>query len=117
MAKKHKYTTGKDLRDAAKAVVVAVQRAWKAREDKLTRVLELTDAVDLLMLELQLGQEINAFGRWAEFEAVARLVQEVSQQSGGWLRSLRSKGQSAQASPPGQRASTLSSRSAHEATP
>lgn len=116
MAKRHKYTTGIDLRAAAKAVVVAVRRAWKERDDKTARVVELTDAVDLLLLELQLGKDVNAFGRWPEFEAVARLAQGLSQQSGGWLRSLRSTSQNAQASSPGQRAQTLSSRSAHEAT-
>src|SRR5687768_12927544 len=74
MARRHKYTTGLDLRAAAKAVVVAVLRAWREQDNKLLRVRLVVEAVELLELELQLGKEVDAFGAWAEFEAVARLV-------------------------------------------
>jgi len=120
MARRHKYTTGADLRAAAKCVVVGTLRVWRSREEKVELARELVAAVDLLKLELQLGAEIQAFGRWAEFEAAVRLVEDVSQQSGWWLKSLQGSGQNAP-SPrsAAQRAPTLSSRSAstNEAIP
>lgn len=121
MARRHRYETGADLRAAAKHLVVTALRTFRAHgETKVELAQEVRHAVDLLKLELQLGKDVDAFGRWAEFVAVVELVDSIGRQSGGWLRSLQSNGQSARPeNPTGQRASTLSSRSASsaEATP
>lgn len=118
MTRRYKYPTGVDLRAAAKDVVVAAMRTWRERDNKRARAAELVESVDALMFELQLGKEVNAFGRWPEFNAVANLVDDLSQQSERWRDSLQKNGQSAWAAAPGQRASTLSSRSASpEAAP
>src|SRR5262245_48090049 len=113
MRHRYKYPTGLDLRAAAKAVVVAAMRTWREHDHKRARADELVEAVDMLLLELQLGKEINAFGSWPEFDAVSKLVEDMSQQSERWRNSLRKFGQNAPAhTSPEQRASTLSSRSA-----
>jgi hypothetical protein len=114
MAKRHRYETGADLRRSAKHLVVTTLRTFRAHGDaKVELAREIRDAVDLLKLELQLGKDVDAFGRWAEFVAVVELVDSVGRQSGGWLRSLQGNGQNARPDEPaGQRASTLSSRSA-----
>jgi hypothetical protein len=117
MARRHKYPTGTDIRAAAKAVVLAALRAWRDRDEKLPRVRELCASIDILKIELQLGMDVAAF-RWAEFEAIIDLVDEVGRQSGGWLNRLHPKGQNAQAKLPlEQRAPILSSRAALGATP
>jgi hypothetical protein len=118
MKRRHKYLSGADVRAAAKRVVVLALRAWRDRENRLALARELGHAVDELKLELQLAKDINAFGSFREFEAIARLAHEVGKQSGGWLRSLQPKGQNAEADqPPAQRAQTLSSPRAQAATP
>lgn len=119
MARRHKYTTGVDLRAAAKAVVVAVIRAWRAYDDKPARLRELSEEIDVLKLELKLGKDVDAFKSWKEFEAIVRLVNEVGRQSGGWLNERHSKGQNARARKSStQRAPILSSFSASQgATP
>jgi hypothetical protein len=78
-------------------------------------VLELCSAVDDLKISMQLGKTVKAFGSFAEFEALAKLVHELGQQSGGWLKKLQSKGQNADAREQPQCAQILSTRAAHEA--
>lgn len=116
MSRFHRYRAGSDLVAAAKAVVMAALRTWHSTDGKEARARELREAVDLLYLELQSGKDDGAYRSWAEFEAVVLLVEDVRQQSGRWRKSLQVNGQSARADqPPGQRASTLSSRSAPHA--
>jgi hypothetical protein len=111
----HKYSAGADLRFHAMQVARCVHKAWRDPNQRLARVLELCNAVDDLKISMQLGKAVRAFGSFAEFEALARLVHELGQQSGGWLKKLQSKGQNAQAREPAQRAQILSTQGAHEA--
>jgi len=116
MARRHKYSTGVDLRSAAKGVVLVALRAWRDPAGRLDRVRQLCEAVDALKVDLQLGKDVDAFRSFREFEAIVRLVDEVGRQSGGWLKRLLPKGQDARADhPPAQRAPILSSRSASRA--
>jgi hypothetical protein len=113
MARKHKYSVGKVLSDQAMEVHGLTVRAWRKKDQQLQLVRELVDRIDDLKLTLQLGKDVNAFGSFAEFEAIVRLVDEVGKQSGGWLKRLHSKSQNAAASIPSeQRAPILSSRAA-----
>jgi hypothetical protein len=114
-ARFHKYSTGADLRFHAMQVARCVHKAWRDSDQRLERVKELCSAVDDLKISLQLAKEVKAFGCFAEFEAIAKLVNALGAQSGGWLKSLQSKGQNAEAREPPQRAQILSTRTAHEA--
>lgn len=111
-ARSHRYLSGSDLRIAAKAVVMAVRRAWTEPEHRLERVRELAGTIDALKEELQLSQGVRAFGSFREFEAIAKEVNALGRQCGGWLRQLHSKGQNSPAHGPAERARTLSSRDA-----
>jgi hypothetical protein len=112
----HKYTVGSDLRADAMLVARCVHRAWRDSDQKLLRVQELAAAIDDLKITMQLGKQVNAFGSFQEFEAIARLINDLGRQSGGWLKQLVAKSQNAGALAPSQRASILSSRVAPEAT-
>jgi hypothetical protein len=111
----HKYSIGADLRAHAMQIARCIHKAWRDPEHRLARVMELCSAVDDLKISMQLGKAVKAFGSFAEFEALAKLVNELGQQSGGWLKSLQSKGQNADAREQPQRAQILSTRVAHEA--
>lgn len=116
-ARRHRYTAGSDLRNAARHVVRCTGRAWHERQRKLQRVHELSAAVDELKLELTIADLVKAWGSHREMEAIVRLVNDLGRQVGGWLKALHSKGQNAQAERHAQRARTLSSPVAHGATP
>lgn len=112
-ARRHKYGIGKDLRDQATTVQRCVLRAWRDKAHQLERVRELVVAVDDLKLTVQLAKDVVAFASFDEFEAIARLVDDVGRQSGGWLKKLHSASQNAPAAQPlEQRAPILSSRAA-----
>src|SRR5579864_8072182 len=96
----HRYSVGSDLRADAMLVARCVHRAWRDSEQKLRRVQELAAAVDDLKISMQLGKQVDAFGSFAEFEAIARLVNDLGRQSGGWLKQLVVKSQNVQASAP-----------------
>jgi hypothetical protein len=112
-ARRHRYGIGTDLRDQATAVQRCTLRAWRDRNHQLQRVRELVIAIDDLKLTVQLAKDVCAFASFDEFEAIARLVDDVGRQSGGWLKRLHSQSQNAQgALPLEQRAQILSSRAA-----
>lgn len=112
-ARRHKYGIGADLRDQATAVLRCTHRAWRDRSRQLQLVRELVIAIDDLKLTVQLAKDVAAFASFNEFEAIARLVDDVGRQSGGWLKRLHSTSQNAPADLPlEQRAPILSSRAA-----
>lgn len=115
-ARRHRYSSGSDLRAAARAVARCTRIAWRDRNRKLQRVYELSEAVDELKLELMLAEAVRAFRSTAEMEAVARIINELGRQVGGWLKHLHMKGQNERAESHAQRAPTLSSRAAQAAT-
>lgn len=116
--RRHKYGLGADLRGNAVQVMRAVRKAWRERSRQLQRVHELSAAIDNLKDSMMLADAVKAFGSFAEFEAVARLVNDLGRQCGGWLKALHSTGQNEQGQSLAQRAPTLSSRAAPQgATP
>lgn len=116
--RRHKYGLGADLRGNAVQVMRAVRKAWRERSRQLQRVHELSTAIDNLKDSMMLADAVKAFGSFAEFEAVARLVNDLGRQCGGWLKALHSTGQNGQGQSLAQRAPTLSSRAAPQgATP
>jgi hypothetical protein len=110
--RKHRYTLGSDLRSRAMAVARATHRAWRDQARRQQRVHELALAIDDLKITLQLGKDVQAFRSFGQFEAVARLVNDLGRQCGGWLKQMRSQGQNAAGQSPSQRAPILSSRAA-----
>lgn len=111
----HKYSVGADLRAHAMQVARCIHKAWRDAEQRLPRVMEVCSAVDDLKISMQLAKQVRAFGSFAEFEALALLVNEIGQQSGGWLKKLQSKGRNEQVREPAQCAQILSTRAAHGA--
>lgn len=111
--RRHRYTLGSDLRNRAMAVARAAHMAWRDQGGRHQRVRDLAAAIDDLKLTLQLGKEVNAFVSFGQFEAVARLVNDLGRQCGGWLKQMRSQGQNVTDSP-SQRARILSSRAASQ---
>lgn len=112
----HRYTLGSDLRTNAMEVARLAHRAWRDRDTALDA---LSDAIDDLKLRLQLGQQVKAFVSFAQFEALARSLNDLGRQCGGWRKQRRSvNGQSARSSSAtGQRSQILSPHAAHEANP
>lgn len=116
-ARRHKYQVGADLRSQAMEIARCAYRAWRERGRQLQRVHELAEAIDNLKLTMRLAKQLNAFGSFGEFVALAREVIELGRQCGGWLKSLHAKGRNESERAPDQRALTLSSRGAsNEAT-
>lgn len=107
--RKHRYTLGSDLRSRAMGVARAAHMAWRDQARRQQRVLELALAIDDLKITLQLGKDVQAFRSFGQFEAVARLVNDLGRQCGGWLKQMRSQGQNAASHPSSQRAPILSS--------
>jgi hypothetical protein len=109
-ARAHRYMHGATLRTQAMQVAQLAHRAWRIRERREALTDQLIEAVDDLKLSLQLGSQIKAFASFAQFEALARQVNSIGQQCGGWRRKqLAIKGQNAQQRDAGQRAEALSS--------
>lgn len=78
----HKYTHGSELRRQAMEVARLTHRAWRDRRRQAEWLNELVWAIDDLKLNLQLGQRIQAFSSFAQFEHLARLVRDLGKQAG-----------------------------------
>ncbi len=112
-ARYHKYSVGERMRNQAWDAAVATHRVWRAKRDRGVEMERLVQAVDDLKLGLQLAKEVHAFKSFAQFEALAREVNDLGRQCGGWAKDQQGKGQDAplkQSS--AQRPKTLSSRDA-----
>jgi hypothetical protein len=113
----HRHGFGAKLSADAWAVLSTANRAAR-KPDKRAQLLErLVDEVDDLKQRMQLGQRLHQFSSFGQFETLMRSAIQLGQQVGGWHRDFHPKGQSVQASAPGQSAKTLSTRAAsrHEA--
>lgn len=84
----HKYAIGADLRRQAMGVCRLIVRAYNDKPRQPQWVQRLTLAIDDLKVLIQLGKELQAFRRFDEFEAIARLAVTLGRQSGGWRRRL-----------------------------
>jgi hypothetical protein len=107
----HKYAIGSELREQARNVTRLAHRAWRDRARQLEWSGKLAFAIDDLKFSLQLGQNVQAFKSFRQFEAIARLTAEVGMQCGGWRKEII-KGQNARAASSAQRPQILSSQAA-----
>jgi len=108
----HRHTFGAQLRTDMWAVLTTANRAARKRDQRAQLLERLVDEVDDLKQRMQLGQRLRQFSSFGQFEALMRSAIELGRQVGGWHRDVHPKGQSGQASAPGQRAMTLSTRAA-----
>ena len=83
----HKYTLGAELRQASRAVVLAVTRA-NAAPNKAPHLLVLRGRLDELLLLLRLAKEAKAFRSFAAYTHAVEQVASVCRQNEGWLRSV-----------------------------
>jgi hypothetical protein len=111
-ARYHKYTTGTDLRVAAKKVVALTHRAWRDRARQREWLAELVWAVDEIKLELQLGREVKAFASGRQFVMLVRIAADLGKQVGGWNKQQHPKGQNRASVAAPERAQILSARAA-----
>lgn len=109
----HKYAIGAELREQARAIARAARRAWSDRERRCKRIEELSVAIDELKLSLQIAQRLHALKSFGQFEALARLVNGLGQQCGGWRKKYL-KSQNREAGAPPGRAQILSAHGASQ---
>jgi hypothetical protein len=83
-ARYHKYTTGSELRSAARKVLWCAYRAYRDHATRGDWLERLVHAVDELKLTVQIMKGIGAFRSFAQFEALARSVSDLGRQCGGW---------------------------------
>lgn len=109
-----KYGIGADLNRDARDVVRKIRKAWLQSDPRRRRALiqQVSDAIDELKDSMQLAGDLPVFRSSEEFAAIARLVEELGNQCGGWLKDRTDTGQNGRAASPVQRAQTLSSPAA-----
>ena len=108
----HRYSFGTMLSADAWAVLSTANRAARKPDERAQLLQRLVDEVDDLKQRLQLGQRLQQFSSFGQFEALMRSAIQLGQQVGGWHRQLHPKGQDGRAPASGQRAMTLSTRAA-----
>ena len=109
----HKYQIGSDLRRCATSAVHTALRAWREQHDREQLTSELVWRTDELRQYLQTAKLIRAFRSFRQFEHLARQVEALGAQAGGWRRSVSPQAQNAgghRAAP--QRGQKLSTRAA-----
>jgi hypothetical protein len=109
----HKYAVGAELREQARHVTRCAHRAWRDHGRRREWINRLVFAVDDLKLSLQIAQRVKAFHSFAQFEAIARLSQDLGRQCGGWQKQ-HLKGQNRQTPSSDGRAQILSARDASQ---
>jgi hypothetical protein len=86
----HKYSIGADLRNLSRAVVTLIISA-NSREDKLSVLTTLRDTIEELKVVIRICKEIRAFKSFSSFQYAAEAAVNLSRQSEGWIKSVRSK--------------------------
>ncbi len=86
----HKYTLGSELRCQAMMICRCLVRALNAdKAERLPYVRRLTEAVDDIKLQIQLGKELHAFRDFRQFQTVSEQAVCIGRQSGRWRATLR----------------------------
>lgn len=82
-----KYAVGTVLRQASRAVIMAIAAANSAR-DKTSGLLALRARLDELLLLMRLAKEVKAFRSFASYAHAVEQVASVCRQNEGWLNSV-----------------------------
>ena len=87
----HKYTLGTELREGSRAVLQQVVRANNSRvaADRASRLLDLRDKIDTLLLSMRVGKEVKAFKSFAGYLHAVEQVGVVARQNEGWLKQVQ----------------------------
>jgi len=86
----HKYSTGADLRSQVREIVRLIISANNAT-DKLGTLLSLRDTVEQLKVTIRICKEVKAFKSFSSFQTAAEAAVNLSRQSEGWIKSVKSK--------------------------
>ena len=112
-ARTHRFEVGKDLREQARKVMRVANRAWRDQDRRQQWVGQLVWEVDELKQCLQQAKLVGALASFRQFEHLARQLDELGAQVGGWNRQLHPSAQNAAAQRGGpQRGQKLSTRAA-----
>jgi len=84
----HRYGVGARLQADAQDICERVNMAWRDRARSQHHVQELVWQIDRLKIRMQLGKDVNAFRSFRQFDALARIVNDLGRQCGGWLKAL-----------------------------
>ena len=115
MARRHKYSFGTRLSNAAVELAQIANRAWLNRSQRLESIKALVQGIDDFKTLTRLGHNLEAFRSKPQFQLICRLAYDLGNQAGGWLKSFEQHPKGQNAPPPsggGQRAQILSSRAA-----
>ncbi len=96
-ARTHRHELGKDLRDQARKVARVANRAWRDQTGRQRWVEQLVWEVDDLKQLLQQAKLVGALASFRQFEHLARQVEGLGAQVGGWRRQLHPNAQNAAA--------------------
>ena len=109
----HRYAVGTELRKAAAGAYSTANRAWRDQAGRQQWVERLVWQVDEIKMYLQVAKLVGALASFRQFEHLARQVEGLGAQVGGWRRQLHPNAQNASA-PRGvpQRGQKLSTRTA-----
>jgi hypothetical protein len=111
-ARFHKYTYGTKLREQTMELAQLAHRAWRHSDQRGVWLGKLAEAIDDLKLTMQLGSKIHAFVSFAQFESLYRVLAQIGQQCGGWLKQHQKGQNAAPLNGAPQRAQILSTRTA-----
>jgi hypothetical protein len=106
--KRHQHVVGKELRQQIMQVAQLANRAWRRPTKRAAFVDSLVEAVDDLKLSMQLAKELHAFASFNQFEDLARKLNELGREVGGWYKQLHPQGQNVASRATPQSARTLS---------
>jgi hypothetical protein len=109
-SRRYRYDLGGDLRKQAMRVFHLANKACRDRAQQERWVGELVWAVDDLKQYLQTCKLVGATRSFRQFEYLARQIETVGMQCGGWKRQLHPKAQSVHAPVDAQRGQKLSTR-------
>ena len=93
----HRYAVGADLRKAAQATYCTANRAWRDQAGRPQWVDRLVWQVDEIKMHLQVAKLVGALASFRQFEHLARQVEGLGAQVGGWRRQLHPSAQNATA--------------------
>ena len=85
----HRYAIGSDLRKKAMHVYSQACRAWRETTHKRHHVERLVWMVDELQQHMQIAKLLHAFVNFRQFEHLARQVNAIGAQAGGWRRNFQ----------------------------
>jgi len=84
----HKYILGSDLRKRAIRAATLVIKANDAK-NKLPLLLKLKDTLDEMKILIRIAKEVKAFHSFKSFTVSVRLLDSITRQCMGWIKSQK----------------------------